>query len=193
MRVKDPETIEDRIYRENAVLKETRGAMPIIIVLMVVAILMALFVGYSRQAQQVEAYGKGNPYACEDCKNLQRACKEHRNFDTEAALNTKITNFVDKYTISENNELDEETVSKYALYGYDNEICLECDFCTKENVECYSCKFDRTCIKAAYDEVTKSEVFESKLCDACWQNKKAECLMCKDMLVREITVKLVGE
>lgn len=187
MKIKDEETLEERLYRQNLIFSEQRNQLPKIVALLVIGLLAALFVGYSRQAAQIEAYGPGAPYICETCKNLGRACKDHRNFDSQKALHDKVVMFVDRYKAD-----GSESNSKYAIYGYGNEYNTECDFCNKDKTECYSCKFDREYLVETYNNIVKTDVFISKLCDDCWKSKKAECSLCKEMLIESIFNEIRG-
>ena len=180
MRINEQESLEEKLYRHDLIFKEERRVMPYLIALAIIAILVALFVGYNRQLAQYEAYGPGNPYVCETCKSLQRACKEHRNFDAEAALNEKIAKFIDRYNP---NGSDED--SRFAIYGYGNSYNTNCDFCNDAN-ECYSCSYDRLYLKKYVDEITVTNEFYSRLCDNCYKELKANCSLCKEMLASMI-------
>lgn len=176
MRINEQESLEEKLYRHDLIFKEERHIMPYLIALAIAAILVALFVGYNRQLAQYEAYGPGNPYTCATCKDLQRACKDHRNFDANAALNDKVSKFLDRY-IPGGTEDD----SKFAIYGYGNVYNTECDFCCENETECYSCSFDRTYIKKYADELSSSNEFYSRLCDNCYKELEAKCSLCKEM------------
>ena len=169
-------------------ISDTKRSGPIIIAVLIIALITALFVGRYKQQILVESYGDGNPYNCMVCANLGRACDDHRKFDTRAALNDKVAKLVDRYDLS-----GEETSSLYAMYGYGNNYNTECDFCKAEEIECYACKYDRKLILDRLNTVMDSPVFETKLCDNCWPNKVADCSMCKEMLVKDIIVSIVGE
>ena len=182
------ESLEDSLYKQNMLISNTKKAGPIIIIILIIALLMALFVGRYKQQILIESYGVGNPYNCITCLNLGRACDEHRGFDTSKALTDKVTRIVDRYDLS-----GEETSSLYAMYGYGNLYELECDFCVAEDKECYACNYDRKLILSKMEEVMSLPVFSTKLCDDCWVDKVAKCAMCKEMLVKDIIISIVGE
>ena len=182
MKINDTESIEERAYRNSVVLKEGRNRLPLVIVLAIAALIIAVFIGYTKQNRLSNIYGVGNPYNCESCKNLGRACSKHRDYDREKDLYNKVYKFVDRV---DPDNLD-DTQSKYIMYGYGNEYNTECDFCKKNKEECYSCKYDRLYIEDAYSRITNTSYFYSLLCDDCYIYKQAKDTMCKEMLTRLI-------
>lgn len=182
MKIKNGASIEENLYRQNIVINEEKKAIPGIVFCIISAMIIALFIGYNRQIDQIKSYGIGNPYNCESCKELGRACSKHKGYDSDKALYNKIYMFIDRYN---RDEID-DNYSKYALYGYGNQYNTDCDFCKKENKECHSCEFDRIYITESYERISNSNYFYSLLCDECWIKKKADCDMCKEMLTNLI-------
>ena len=190
MRIKhtEPESLEASLYRQTALGEESRGALPFVVAIIIIALLAALFVGMNRQSTMIDSYGIGNPYSCKVCKNLQRACKEHRNYDAEAALTDKITSVVDGYTTG----MSEDAI-KMVMYGTGNLYNTACDFCNDAEKECYSCSYDRVYITSKYEDIAKSDLFITKLCDDCWQTKEVKCPECKSKLVVDIHSSIKGD
>lgn len=177
MRVKDGVSIEDQLRNQSELLNGQRKLGGKLLIICAIVLVVALFTGYYNGIAEIGSYGRGNPYNCESCKNLGRACSKHHNFDTEAALKDKIRKFVDRFP-SEGLDSD----GTYALYGYGNTYNTECDFCNNQSKECYACKYDREAIRQAYLEVADTDVFKSKLCDECWKDGVAKCDLCKEMI-----------
>lgn len=182
MRLRNGISVEENAYRMSVISEDSNKIISKMVVLIIAALLISLFIGYNGQLALIKSYGPGNPYNCESCKNLGRACKEHRNFDRSKSLNDKIYFFVDRYDIESNNEY----VSKYAMYGYGNEYNTNCDFCNNNKTECYSCKFDREYIERVYREKLNNNEISARLCNNCWEVGKPECDMCKEMVTKLI-------
>ena len=181
MKIKDEETKEQRAYRTGIALEEGRNRLPLLILFAVITLITALLIGYTEQLN-TSKYGVGNPYNCEGCRNLGKACSKHHNYDREQNLYNKVYKFVDRVGTDEITEQH----SKYVMYDWGNEYNTECDFCNKEKSECYSCKYDRLYIQDAYERITNTEEFKSLLCNDCKQSGHANNEICKEMLTKLI-------
>ena len=160
------ESTEERIYRQNILGNNIKKATPIVIILGVIVLGLLSFMSIA--GNNVEAYGEGNQYECKECNKLGFACKEHRGFDTEAALKEKINKFAMGY-------IPNGQKSTYLLYGENNEYNLDCDFCVEEGSECYGCEYNRIAIEEAAESAYDNGILESRLCSKDWKLGYADC------------------
>lgn len=181
MRIKDKETLEEKYLRQKVLYDNHRECAPLIIIIFIVAIVFMMLYFSMNSTSELNTVGSGNPYNCINCRDNKVACKEHRNFDTDAALKNKIYGFCSKYSLD-----DDEETSKFDMYGYGNEYNTACDFCNSEKEECYSCRYDRITIISEVKQLEESDAFINRLCDDCWKAKQAKCNKCRDMLSYEV-------
>lgn len=187
LKVKNGESVEERYFRENYLYTKQKKAIPAILVIFIL-LGIALSLYYIRISTFTGNNNNiGNPYNCESCKALGRACKEHKDFDKEQFLREKVYLVCNSYC---NSDTEEDII--YGIYGYENGYNTECDFCNKEGHECYSCSYEREFIISTIEEIESDPVFISKLCDDCWKNSKASCSKCIDMLSYEVYEKIIG-
>ena len=181
MRVIDERTQEEELAAMNSFSQEQRDSTSFIVIILMVLVVGLCMWYLNNRTAQIKMYGEGNPYNCQSCKNLGRACKDHRNFDKSAALSDKVYKVVSRYTIDE-----DELQQKYDMYGYGNEYNTDCDFCTAEKSECYSCKYDRLYIYDSISRLWESDYIKSKLCDDCWEEGHPQDEKCFEMITYEV-------
>ena len=185
MKLREKETTDERIYRESVVLNETKKQVPVMALILLSMVVVFIFMWLTSNSLEVKQYGAGDPYHCMECKKIQFACKEHRGFDVEEAISKEVDTFCNNYQYD---TIDTDGV--YFLYGSGNTLNKNCDYCLEENKECYGCNYERMTIETVAKEVLKDEVFQSKLCDSCWELKYANCSSCRLMLAHEMKQKL---
>lgn len=184
MRLKDTETTKEKEYRQKVVLSETKRSVPLVLIVVVALIAMLCMMYLNNAEFKAKQNGIGDPYHCMDCKSAGFACKEHRGFDGNAQLNTMVGRFVANYTFGSDGIAE--------LYGSGNKYNKDCDYCLSEQAECYGCSYDRNTIREMAEQVTKDEIFISKLCDKCWEFKYAQCSNCRALLKEEIQLNMVS-
>ena len=86
MKLREKETTDERIYRENVVLNETKKQVPVMALILLSMVVVFIFMWLTSNSLEVKQYGAGDPYHCMECKKIQFACKEHRGFDVEEAI-----------------------------------------------------------------------------------------------------------
>ena len=185
MKLREKETTEERIYRENVVLNETKKQTPIMIFILLGMVVVLTLMWLTSNSLEVKQYGVGDPYHCVECKKLQFACKEHRGYDVKAEIAKEVDTFCNNYSYE-----SIDTSGTYFLYGEGHNFNTNCDFCLSEKQECYGCNYERMTIETVAKEVIKDEVFQTKLCDSCWELKYAQCSSCRLMLAHEMKKKL---
>lgn len=166
MGILDNETKAESIYRQTILDKQVKKTIPIALILLIILVGLLLFI-YTSSGNVIK-HGLGNPYECMDCDKLGFACKEHREFDARDAIKDKVDRFALYYIPSESNV-------KYILYGIGNEYNTKCDFCNKEETECYGCEYNRLAILDANKRVYEDGVLSSRLCSDCWKLGYANC------------------
>lgn len=176
MRIKDDETTAERIYRQNIVMNHTKKSTPIIASILITCIILVFFIYTYTLHIRTEEYGLGDPYHCSECKELGMACKEHRGYDAKQSLQDKISLVCMNFIPDKGIEYMQKSLYNGSLYN------TECDFCTSEQKECYGCSYDREYLTQVATEISKDEVFKSKLCDKCWDLGYANCSYCRAML-----------
>ncbi|MBR1454367.1 MAG: hypothetical protein IJ593_06955 [Lachnospiraceae bacterium] len=149
MKIKDAETPLEKSERYDITFKEGRNALPFVVILTILAILSAYFVGYFNNTGSTKSTKSiGNPYNCSSCKNLGRACSRHLDYNADEDLRNKIHNVV--YKLDNIEYTDDNT--KYSLYVYPNLYNTECDYCKENNTECQGCKYTRLTILEYYNQ-----------------------------------------
>lgn len=185
MKIKESESLEERLIRENAINNERskdRYKIVILIGLLVVALLMYA----SRSSRLLTSLsGEGDPYHCEACKALNSACSKHIKFDRNKYLQDISLRYCSNYIPNSS-----DTDSKYSMYGYGYLYNNECDFCVDSNDECYGCKYTRLFINECIESLLNDTVYQSKLCGNCWNIGYAECSKCREMTAYELYSKL---
>lgn len=186
MRLRDTESIEDKYLRDRALYNEQRKDNPLIISIILILCLVLGLYAYRLNIINTGS-GSGNPFMCEACKGLGHACSEHKDFDSHEYLTNLVAKAVESYYQTET-EIDQQ----YALYGVGNTYNTECDFCNKEQSECYGCKSNRLTIYDKLNSVEKSAGLRSWLCDDCYAAGKVECSMCKEKFIK-LTMNLISQ
>jgi hypothetical protein len=181
MKIKEPISIEDNNLRLGAVSTEQKKSIPSIILIVLIAILAVFCYKWYSAAEIVSRYGVGNPYNCQDCKDAQRACEEHRYFDKEAFLKNEITRYATNMS-----DTDHEYTELEYYYGRGNKYNTECDFCNSSESECYADKYNRLYISDAYNRISGTSLFKSELCDDCWVLGYPKCSDCIQIMVNSI-------
>lgn len=181
MRIRDDETLKEKIYRENILLNHTKKSFPIMGIILILLVLAFVFMWISSSSLEVKEYGVGDPYHCAECKKLNMACKEHRGYNAKDELYKEIDRYCTYY---DPNTVEDDGL--YFIYGNNNTFNRNCDFCKEEQKECYGCSYERQRIELLASEITHDEVFISKLCDDCWKLKYANCSSCRIMLAQQM-------
>lgn len=188
LKLRDPETKEETLYRNSLIYNEQKNSLGTIILIAVIAVLAIAVYTITSRTSEIQQFGPGNPYNCQACKNLGRACKRHHNYDKNEALKSKITSYVNKYDLD---DLSEEQ-SQFSMYGYGNRYNTDCDFCKANGEECYADKYDRLYITEVYRRLLDDEIYKSLLCDDCYNIGKPKCDKCLDMTSTMIYNKILG-
>lgn len=184
-----PEERKERLGYENS--GQLLGKIGIIAILIVLGICLA-WVGGGQGTFKSGASPIGDPYHCESCKALGRACSKHKNFDRDSEIKEQVEGIVyglatvDTSDIEETESLLEKisTESKQALYGA--EYNKDCDFCNKGGTECYGCEFEREYLLECYDSFITDKEHLEKLCDSCIEHEKPECSLCCNLAIQTI-------
>ena len=160
MKLKDEETKQERIDRLTVIDKERNQfiarALPILCIILVVMIVMLIVMNKKDSEKNI-----GNPYECMVCKELARACKEHKNFNHDEELKETIYTNVYYYKYAE------ESDETYAYYTYgESYYNLDCDFCSSNKVECNGCKYTRQAILEYTRDILDDETI-SRFCSDC--------------------------
>ena len=114
----------------------------VIIALICSIVLLPLLLDLTSILSNSTTVDKGNPYNCSYCKYKNRACSNHKNYETIGKpkyLREKIGLLT--YTMLYEKEQIETNI-KFSYYNnseYDN----TCDFCKENKVECSGCKSTR--------------------------------------------------
>lgn len=176
------ETIDEKIYRRSILSNNTRKTIPIALLVLLLIIGVGAFILVENT--KIKDYGVGNPYECIKCSEAKMACKEHRGFDQNRALEEKIKQMSLEF-------IPEGYNANWSYYGgldYNG----NCDFCKDNGIECYSCEYNRLALTNMAEKVSSQEEFKDKLCDKCWNLGYAQCTQCRDLLYNEI-IKMKGE
>lgn len=176
MKTTDTETKEEKAMRMAAVDREqyetVLRAMPKLLLLLLLCICMFIYSEYKEKEVTL-----GNPYECSDCKQYNRACKEHKEFNSEESLKNKIKDSINNYShyIKANDiDLTLENSYKYYLYN-ENWFNTECDFCYALREECDGCRYNREAIIKYVHNNIMQEGYEDKLCESCKEKKYPVC------------------
>lgn len=162
MKIKEEETPQEKQERlstidnyQNELIKK---ALPILTVILLVMIVTLIVINKKAEDKPI-----GNPYECSDCKELGRACKDHKEYNPNEDLKKKIQNCI--YNLK---YLDEgEEIYTYYLYG-ESYYNLDCDFCNSNKAECPGCEYTRKSII----EYTNRELTEDTIDRMCTECKK---------------------
>lgn len=169
MKIGNTETKQEKAMRLAAVDQEQYKtmikALPRILIVLTVCICMFLYTENNERNKVI-----GNPYECSDCKEFNRACKEHKDFSSEASIKNKIQDCLENYKYFLDEEFDNEY--KYRLYN-EKWFNGQCDFCNKQKDECDGCEYNRVAILKYVTEVLKEN--NEKLCNSCKELGYANC------------------
>ena len=176
MKLREMDDIKNQKYRLNETVKHLLHSSPIIATIIIVCIITVSFIYTYTLGMNVDAYGIGDPYHCEECKRLGIACSEHKNFDAKEGLREKIHLLSSFYILDSN----EDYVKRIMYNG--NVYDTDCDFCCENKSECYGCRYDREALTAAIVEIENTYEFKSKLCDKCSDLRYANCSYCRSFL-----------
>lgn len=122
------------------------------------------------------SYGIGNPYECKQCSKINMACSDHRNFNQQEAIEEKIGALAERY---------KPTNDEWNYYGKEA-YNINCDFCKELNEECYSCSYTRETLTEIPDRIYENWQIQSLLCKDCTEIGYADCLICRDILYKQI-------
>lgn len=168
MRLKDEETKQERIDRLTAIDKERNKfiarALPILVIILIIMVAMLIVINKKEAEKNL-----GNPYECADCKELARACKNHKDFNHDNELKETINNSLYYYKYSEGPEDN----YKYYLYG-ESYYNLDCDFCNEIKEECEGCKYTRQAVLNYTNKVLTDDI-KDRFCDNCKELGYAYC------------------
>lgn len=188
----EPETKEDIRARMELLDKESRSNVPKLALLFILILAILALYQYSTVTSHIRSIGRGNPYNCQQCKDLGYACKNHENFDKEVEIKNRAIQYIQSYSSGEKPELD-ETSSQYAMWGTGYSYNQSCDFCVLKKSECYACRHDRLVIAEKVDTISSSDIFQTRLCDTCWKDKIPTCNRCVGLLAEEVAKGISGD
>lgn len=183
MKMKDTETKAEKAMRLAAVdqeqYKTVLKALPKLLLLLLICICMYLYTNNKEKDISV-----GNPYECMDCKEFNRACKEHKEFDSEKGIKDKIRRNIENYT----NYLESSgDIYIYYLYN-ENWYNTDCDFCSKQKEECSGCSYNRVAILKYINNTLPDTV--NSFCNECKELGYAKCNTDINSLVDKVYAKI---